>query len=261
MQLSAEPKLSEPILMAAWPGMGLVALKTVAFLVERLGAEPLARVAPESRFAVSGIAIEDGIVAPTTLPESRLFFHQTDGRHDLLLFVGAEQPVSGQEWSLANEVLKTAERLGAKRLYTFAAMPCRIDHHREPKVWGCATDEALLRELERHDVTRMKDGSVTGLNGVLLGVAQHRGWAGCCLLGEIPVYATQMENPKSCHAVLKRVCSLTGLDLDLEELRIQGEAMAAQLDVIFRKLGQSSEQDADVDEDADDGSDEEPILN
>jgi len=59
---------------------------------------------------------------------------------------------------------------------------------------------------------------IAGLNGLILGIAKERDIDGICLLGEVPVYATQVANPKASLAVVKVLTRILGIDIDLTEL-------------------------------------------
>jgi proteasome assembly chaperone (PAC2) family protein len=87
-----------------------------------------------------------------------------------------------------------------------------------PRVLAVATNPTLTTELEGYDVTLLRQGSISGLNGLLLGVAKKRNIDGVCLLGEIPVYTTQVANPRSSKAVLRVLSQMSGLDIDLTEI-------------------------------------------
>ena len=64
----------------------------------------------------------------------------------------------------------------------------------------------------------MAAGTISGLNGLLLGVARERNMEGICLLGEIPVYTTPIPNPKSSKAVLEVLTKLLDIEVDLAGL-------------------------------------------
>ncbi len=258
MEVLEKPELDEPILLAAWPGMGLLAFKTVLYLVEKLEAVSVGTTESENRFAMKGISVSNGLVDKVTLPQSRLFFRAETGEQDLLLLLGDEQPAPGKEWAYAHEILQDMEELGARRLITFAAMPQKIDHRAEPGVWGAATHARMLTRLREHDVKIMSGGTVTGINGLLLGAAKQRGWEGYCLLGEIPLFMTQMENPRGCRAVLEKVASLFDIDVDLKELRLLAHASSSQLDHILQHLEEQHARE-DMGEGDDEGHG--PLLN
>ena len=69
----------------------------------------------------------------------------------------------------------------------------------------------------------MTEGSIGGLNGLLLGVARQRGMEGVCLLGEMPIYATRIANPKASQAVLEVLTRMLGIVIDLEDLTDMAE--------------------------------------
>ncbi|MBA7691030.1 hypothetical protein ES703_99568 [subsurface metagenome] len=66
---------------------------------------------------------------------------------------------------------------------------------------------------------------IAGLNGLLLGVAKERGIEGVCLLGEVPVYATRIQNPMAALAVVKVLTKILDIEIDMADLvQFAGEA-------------------------------------
>jgi len=81
--------LREPVLLAAWPGMGHVALRAFAFLQESLGAEHLAVLEEPEFFQLPGAVIENGLVQGARVPQSSYsFWRRGSGPGDLLFFLG-----------------------------------------------------------------------------------------------------------------------------------------------------------------------------
>ena len=148
IKILSQVKLHEPVLLAAWPGMGHVALKAFVFLHETLRAQNLAFVEEPDSFRIPGISIQDGLVQSTLLPKSGFYYCNRDGEaNDLLFFVGDQQPVGGKEYHLASALLDFAGSLGVKRVITAAAMPTTINHYQRSQVWVTATHENLLSDL------------------------------------------------------------------------------------------------------------------
>ncbi|GAH54244.1 unnamed protein product, partial [marine sediment metagenome] len=79
----------------------------------------------------------------------------------------------------------------------FTAAPAPIHHTQPPGVLAVATNKKLKEYLKKFKVTLMREGNISGMNGLLLGVVKQRDMEGICLLGEIPYYTTQIENPRS----------------------------------------------------------------
>ena len=217
--------------------MGLVAFRAVSYLLESLEPKPLAEFEPADIYPLRNVGIDDGLIESTKLPESRAYFHSFGGtQRDLIIFLGEEQPVQGREWSLSNEILDLGERHGVSDVFTFAAMVTHIDHRTHPQVWGCATRPELTEEIERAGVSLMKEGQISGLNGLLLGIARQRSINGICLLGELPYYLTQISYPLASLAVLESFASLVGLELDLDELRALSAATQTEIDTYFEQI-------------------------
>jgi hypothetical protein len=59
---------------------------------------------------------------------------------------------------------------------------------------------------------------IAGLNGLLLGIAKERNIEGVCLLGEVPMYATRIQNPMAALAILKVLTKMLDIEIDTAEL-------------------------------------------
>ena len=223
-----EPQLEKPDLIAGWPGIGNIGIIAVDTLRGLLGAEPFAEIEPWDFFYPSALSIKDGELKDLEFPSSKFYFKKL-GRKDLIFFVGEEQPGEGRKnYELANLVLDVALRLGCKRVYTCGAAVAPIHHTLRPKVWAVPNSEELIAEVKRYDNTllmsdiegRRGQGTISGLNGLLLGVAKERGLQGICLLGEIPIYLSQfpIPYPKASRAILEVLTSNLGVNVDLGKL-------------------------------------------
>ena len=217
IRLYSEPKLRNPFMLAAWPGMGGVAIIAARYLTEKWGAKEFGSIAPEGFFDLSGVLIEDNTVRDLEFPENKFYLSRSRGKRDWIIFIGEAQPLMNG-YRLANLVLDVAQKFGVKMLYTFAAAPTHIYHTKKPRVLAVATMPKLIRGLEKYDVAPLKQGSISGLNGLLLGAAKQRNIAGICLLGEIPIYTTHIANPRSAKAVLQVLAQMSNLEIDLTDI-------------------------------------------
>ncbi len=232
-----EPQLNSPHFIAAWPGMGNVALRAASFLREKLQAEELGEIAPGDFFPLPGVTIRDNLIDEPRLPRSKFYSwrNQPDSR-DILIFIGDAQPSSGKEYAFANRVMDIAIQFRAERIYTFAAMPSNIGHKEIPRVWGVATDAKLTEVLREFDVQIMASGHISGLNGSLLGVAKMRGIEGICLLGELPYYASQLENPRASKAVLEVLGNMLDINIDMTELENLAQYTEAEIERYLQQI-------------------------
>jgi uncharacterized protein len=230
----ARPELRRPYMVAAWSGMGAVALLSAHLLCQELSADLLGEIDGESFFSPSQVPVQDGLVQAPLFPESKFFFWNKGLEHDLIILIGAEQPANA--YGMARTVLDVAQRFGVERIHTAAAMATFVHHTQDPRVWGTATHPDLLVDMQAHGVSVMEQGTIGGLNGLLLAIARERGMQGLCLLGEIPVYATQMINPAASRAVLTVLARMLGIRIDTTRLDLWADRLAPQMDQLYDAL-------------------------
>ena len=246
----ANIKLETPLLLAAWPGMGHVALKAFIYLHEVLRAQNLAYIEEPDFFRAPGVSIQDGVIKTTVLPWSGFYhWNRDDNLGDLLFFVGDQQPVGGKEYELASAVLDFAEKHGVKRVVTAAAMPTAINHYQPSRVWVTATSNEIISELSPYCRRVLREGQVSGMNGLLLGVAKQRRMEGYCLLGEIPFYTTEIENPKASMAVLQVLNQILDLRVDLTDLEELAQQTEKEIDRYLLELQQREQEESKQTED------------
>jgi proteasome assembly chaperone (PAC2) family protein len=168
----------------------------------------------------------------------------------LLFFVGEEQPTEGERvyaegkkaYRMANQVLDVAEQFGCQRVYTSGAAVSFTHHDLEPRVWAVTSNNSLTKEIKSLNNTilmseiegKTERGSITGLNGLLLGLAKKRGFDAVCLMGEIPDYLSGVPfpYPKASKAILDIFGKILGIDIDYTPL----DQMSTQVDEIIANI-------------------------
>jgi len=187
IKIIEKPKLNDPAFIAAWPGMGNVAMTTVTYLKDQLGAKYLGELEVKDFFAPTGALVSRQVVKTLSPPKNQFYYHQSmDGNKDILFFIGSVQPIPHKEYEFAVEVLKVAKQFKVQRIYTTAAAPSDMHFKDTPRVFAVPTNTEELKRLLKYKVHFMGDGSIAGLNGLLLSVALELDMEGLCLLGEIP---------------------------------------------------------------------------
>ncbi|MBI4294969.1 MAG: PAC2 family protein [Chloroflexi bacterium] len=221
-----EPVLKDPYLVAAWPGIGNIGLTSVDYLRDRLEAVEFAEIEPHHFFLPHTVNIERGVFEALKFPRS--LFYYKKGERDLIIFVGEMQPSAEEDiYQIANCVLDVAQHFGVKRVFTAGAAVAPIHHTMKSRVWAVPNGPELLDELRKHNVLLMSEigerggqGSITGLNGLLLGVAKKRGIDGVCFLGEVPMYVANfpVPYPKASLAILDVLMSSLDIKVDVKDM-------------------------------------------
>ena len=218
VKLRSRPKLNSPNMLAAWPGVGDVASIAANYLKRKLDFKYLGAIEASYFFDPIGILVKENVVEAPQFPQSNFYYWKNKGGgSDIILFIGENQPAS-KGYELANCVLDVGLRFQVKRVYTCAAAMTRIHHTEPPRVWGVATNQQVTEDLKKYDLVHASNLQIAGLNGLLLGVAKERDIEGICLLGEVPLYATRLQNPVASLAVLKALTKMLDIEIDFAEL-------------------------------------------
>lgn len=229
-----KPKLTNPCLIASWPGIGQVALSSGRYLRKVLGAKEFAYLNPLPYFDLAGAFIEEDIIQTPRFPKNTFYFWQGEGL-DLILFEGEAQPTQ-KAYQLAHKILDIAEGFGVRRVFTFAAALVS-ELPSPPQVWASASSQELAEGLKRYNVMLKGDFYIAGMNGILAAVAKERGLEAICLLGETPRFLPpQMENPVASLAILEVLIKILNLPLDLSPLRKEVQKVQRELERLSMEM-------------------------
>ncbi len=254
VKINKVPKLKNPCLIVAWPGMGEVAFKAAKYLVDNLKAEDFAMLLPEDFFYLTTSVVQKGILELPDLPQGIFYYWKNpavkrNGRvkasglkytdNDLIIFISNAQPDLVKAEQYCERIILLAKSLKVKTVVSIAAMPQPIDHTQQPNVWITATSMDLLNNFKKHNLNILSDGQISGMNGIFLGVAKQKGLSGFCLLGEIPLYTIQIENPKGVYVVLEALNKILNIHVDLTSLTDQSHIMESEINKLldYLKLG------------------------
>jgi uncharacterized protein len=254
--LRQEPELRNPDMIVGWPGIGNVGIITVETLRQALQAEELGEIEPWDFFYPNKVIIQSGILTDMGFPGSK-FYYKKMPKHDLLFFIGEEQPATRESayaegkraYEMANMVLDVAQKFSCRRIFTSGAAISITHHSMSPRVWAVANQKTLLSGLRSYDNTILmsevegkgNQGSITGLNGLLIGAAKSRGMEGICLMGEVPDYLSRMPfpYPKASKAVLETLAKILGIKITHNPL----EDMINQMDTVVENVYQQFPQE------------------
>jgi hypothetical protein len=251
--LLKEPELENPIMVASWPGIGSIGLIAIDTLKSMLDAEELGEIEPWDFFYPKRVLIRNGELKELEFPASKFYFKRTE-RKDFLFFIGEEQPTDGgkayaegkKAYQMANLVIDVAQRFGCQRIYTSGAAVAPIHHTARPKVWAVPNTKDLIDEIKKYDNTilmsdieeRGGQGNITGLNGLLLGVARKRGIEGICVMGEIPIYlqGLPIAYPKASRSVLEVLAAALEIKVDLAKLNTFISRSEKEIELLYDRF-------------------------
>ncbi len=253
IKLYKEPELEKPDLVVGWPGIGNVGIIAVDTLKGMLKAEEFGEIESWDFFYPQMISFKAGLLEDLEFPSNKFYFKRV-GKKDLIFFIGEEQPTEAgvryaegkKAYQMANLVLDVGEKFGCQRVYTSGAAVAPIHHTMKPRVWAVPNREELIDEVKGYENTilmseiegRGGQGNITGLNGLLLGVAKKRGLEGICVMGEIPIYVAQfpLYYPKASKSVLEVLTKILGIRIDLSQFDNFIQRVEEKIEEFYRQV-------------------------
>jgi proteasome assembly chaperone (PAC2) family protein len=223
-----KPEMANPRMIVGLPGMGMVARTTINYFMEFLKPELFADI-PMPYLSPSMAFFEKGLVVPFDREISPFRFYYSQ-KENIILFSGDIQfGYITKDNELAEKIVEVAKLCGVDTIYTVIATHVQR-YVEEPEVFGVATSTELLRFLESKGV-KIADGSlkISGINGLVIEYALRKGIKGIALLSETAF--PEALDIKACHAGIKKVSQLLGVDIDLSRIEIE----AKKFDEGFKK--------------------------
>jgi uncharacterized protein len=220
------PDISSPYLICGFPGSGYVGKIAVDHLIQELKAKHLADIYSTS-FPPQILIRTDGTA---DLMKNSIFYSQ-DNDTNILLLTGDSQPVNpDSEYILAEEILDIAAKFNTKHVFTLAAYITGVFVDK-PRIFGTATDADIVKSFYEKNISTMDVGSITGMNGLIIGIAKLRGIRGTCLLGETSGYVVDAKASKS---ILDTLLSIVGIKIDMATL----EKRAKDTEMLIKTIEQ-----------------------
>ncbi|OHE54873.1 MAG: proteasome assembly chaperone family protein, partial [Thaumarchaeota archaeon RBG_16_49_8] len=212
IRLLEEPDLKDPILICGLPGSGFVGKLALEHLINELGAK-LFGVIYSYDFPPQAIIQPDGTV--DIIKNELYYWRSKDSANDLILYTGDSQPITPDaDYEVADKILELARKMGAKKVYALAAY-ITGGFVKIPRVFAAATETTIVDDLKKYGVVLMTEGSITGMNGLLVGLAKIHDMQGISLLGETSGYIIDANASK---VVLEVFAKMMNLKIDMTTL-------------------------------------------
>jgi uncharacterized protein len=228
------PSLRSPILICGFPGSGYVGKLATDHLIKELGSIHLADIYSTS-FPPQVIIKNTGTVE---LMKNILYYVKDRGqKHDFLFLTGDAQPVSSKvEYLLGEEIIKIAKKFDVRQIITLGAYITGM-FVETPRIFGVATDEDELKLLNSFNISKIDNGSISGMNGILLGIGKINNVKGISLLGETSGYVIDANASKY---ILKKLLEIIGLDISMEDMDKKAKDTIMLIKNIEQRIGEKN---------------------
>lgn len=233
VKITKEIELENPVMIAGWPGMGSVALGVVDYLRRKLAATKFAEIALDPASTIDSVVVDKGLAKVPPVPKNLFYYTK---KPDLIICEGEAQLSGAAGIEHLKRVVALADRYRVKAIYTGAAFPMPVSYKDDPAVFGAANKKTMLAAMVKNGVRPMEGGHISGLNGLILGIAQDAGIDAACLLATMPQYAVSLPNPKASRAIIGSLARLTGFNVSIGEMDGYVREMDEKMALIEEKV-------------------------
>lgn len=241
LKIQEFPSLRKPILVAAfagWPDAAEVASGTARFLTRKLRASRFAEIDPEEFYVFTETRPNTVILAPgqraLEWPSNEfLSWSNPNGERDVVILQGREPNLNWHEY--VEIVLGLAERLGVSQVVVLGGTYDAVSHRGQVSLSGQASTPELQETFDGFGITSSSYEGPSSVQSALLEGCRERNLQAASLWGHAPHYVRAAPNPKVSHAMLRVLRVLLGVEIDLTELEVAGEALEAKVDAAMRE--------------------------
>jgi len=226
-------QVTNPVMIAGWPGMGNVALGAVEYLIKKAGFERFADIELIKPAIIDSVTVNHGMASLPPPPKYSFYYRN---KPDIILFEGETQLPGQDGIDLLNKVLDVAMSLKVSRIFTGAAFPLPTGHAEPSEVFAAVNRKELKGLMKGYGVHPMEGGQISGMNGLLLGYAAKRSIDAVCLLATIPHYAISIPNPKASGAIIQTLERVLNFDVNLAELESEIKEMDEKMSAIEERV-------------------------
>ena len=232
LRISHRPELNRPVLVAAfrgWNDGGQGATLACGYLGRVWDAERFADIDPEGFVDFQAtrpqVSLDEGLTRHIEWPENAFYHASIPGLdRDAILMLGVEPNFRWR--TFCDLTVGLARDLGVELVVTLGALLADVPHTRPAPVTGSASDPELVRRL---GLQQSRYEGPTGIVGVLHDACREAGLDSASLWAAVPHYVSLAPSPRAARAIVDRLGTLLGTEIDTAELVEAEESYATQV--------------------------------
>jgi proteasome assembly chaperone (PAC2) family protein len=232
LRIDSRPQLQRPVLIAAfrgWNDGGQGASLAAAYLARAWAAVEFASIDPEHFYDFQAtrptVSLVDGFTRRIDWPENTFMHGPLPGAgRDAIILLGVEPNL---RWRTFGDLITgLAQSFQVELVVTLGSLLADVPHTREAPVTGSATDPELIEQL---GLQASRYEGPTGMVGVLHDACARAGLKSASLWAAVPHYVSLTPSPRAAKALVDRLATLLGADVDSSELDEAAESYAQQV--------------------------------
>src|SRR5205823_3390000 len=262
LRIDSHPTLERPVLIAAfrgWNDGGQGASLAGAYLARAWSAIEFASIDPENFYDFQAtrpmVSLVEGHMRRIEWPENAFMYAPLPGGgRDAIILLGVEPNLRWRSFS--EHVTRVATEFRVELVVTLGSLLADVPHTRPAPVTGSATDPELIQRL---GLQASRYEGPTGVVGVLHDTCGRAGISSASLWAAVPHYVSLTPSPRAAKALVDRLGTLLGADVDTTELDEAADAYAQQVSEAVATDEETSAYVQDLERRVDELADEEDL--
>jgi len=208
-----------------WVNAGKVSTFSVKYLIDKLRAKKFGEIL-QGRFHDYAIqrpfvSIKEGLIRSYVPPQSILYYWKGREDQNLILLLGVEPYLDWPRYTDA--VLKVAESMNVNRIYTIGGYLADIPSEDETLISSTTNNKDLIDELKKIGVVLTNYAGPTSIYSEIMWKCKTKGIDMISLWSAVPI-SVEGIYPKAAYHILKKITCLTGVKIDLTDLKKKAES-------------------------------------
>lgn len=220
-------KFRRPIVLEGFPGIGLIGTISASYLVDKLGLEQIGYLKSE-RFPPMA-AIHNA----KPMHPARIY-----GNESFVVFLSEFVIPYDLVYPLGLKIVNFSQRNNAKFIFSLAGMISTPYPSKKRKLFGVGSNEETRALLREHGVELIKEGTTTGVSGVILSECSVRGLNAMSILVETQA---RYPDPRGAALVLEKFASITGIKVDTTQLIEEAERIEEEIRQVMARVRRAQE--------------------
>jgi predicted ATP-grasp superfamily ATP-dependent carboligase len=229
---SGEPRLREPILIAAfegWNDAGDAATTAARFLASRWNTRRFADIDPEEFYDFTGqrpiVRIDEGDQRELIWPENTFQAGHINGtQRDAIVFLGIEPQLKWRTY--CDTIMEVIDEYDPGLVITLGALIAEVPHTRPVPVVGTGYRADVV---DRLNLQPSNYEGPTGIVGVFHNMLREADRASVSLWATVPSYVPSAPSPKATLALVNRICTMLGTSVPTTDLEIASSSYERQV--------------------------------
>ncbi len=216
--------------LEGWVNAGKVSTFTAKYLVDKLNAKKFCEISIDEfhdyMLYRPTVTVKEGIMQSYSPPKNE-FFRSKAAKiaQSLVLLLGHEPHRNWPKYVEA--VFMVAKDAKVKRIYTTGGFLADVSNQGSIPISASTNNEKIVSELKKAGLVLTSYAGPTSIYSEMMVKAKKKGVDVISLWSAVPMYVSGVY-PRGVYHILEKIAQLTGIELDLADLKKKAETFEAE---------------------------------